>query len=422
MPKSIICFFILLYFVPSIVSSQLNKNKSIKALKVGNQLWMEENLNVESFRNGNIIKQAKSMKEWEDADKENSPAWCYPEFKNSNAHLGKLYNVFAINDIRDLAPKGWSIPTNYDWDILVDFIGDEITGGKKLQSLPLLINGVDSKQTGSFFNKRPGSMNFDGFWGAGESNSWWSSTTLNETNWVRYISKNGRSSRTLSSTWGQGMAIRCIKTESSVLEPIEFKEKFDTLNTSFKSIKIGSQIWSDKNLSAKYFRNGDTIQFTNNAEEWKKANDAKKPAWCYYDDRHINGNNYGLMYNWYAIIDSRGLVPIGWHIPSIKEWITLIDHFGGDSLAARELTSKVFWYGDGNNKSGLNILPAGGRNMYGVFHFGLGGSVGFWTSTEFNKETAYCVYFREKLFSEENQIKNWTTEKSHGYYLRCVKD
>ena len=84
MKKYIISFFIIFYFLPATVNSQSNKNSTIKALKVGNQLWMEENLDVAVFRNGNPIKQAKSMKEWKDADDTYTPAWCYPEFKNSN--------------------------------------------------------------------------------------------------------------------------------------------------------------------------------------------------------------------------------------------------------------------------------------------------------------------------------------------------
>jgi uncharacterized protein (TIGR02145 family) len=418
MKQYIISFLIIFYFLPATVNSQSNKNSTLKALKVGNQLWMEENLDVAVFRNGNPIKQAKSMKEWKDAYDTYTPSWCYPEFKNSNSHLGKLYNVFAVNDDRGLAPLGWAIPTDYDWDLLVDFVGDEINGGKQLQSLPIVLNGSATNLIGSFFNKRPGSMNLDGFWGLGESNSWWSITSVNESNWVRYINKEGPIARHLSTTWGQGMAIRCIKSESSAEEaPKEYVENYDDNYTLIQSITIGSQNWSNKNLSVKHFRNGDTIQYVSNADEWKKANDAKIPAWCYYADRPINGKNYGLMYNWYAIVDKRGLAPLGWHIPSRNEWFKLFEHFGGDSLAGPELKNKVLWYGSGNDRSEMNILPAGGRNMYGVFHFGIGGSVAFWTSTEFNSEMAYCIYFGDK-----DKVTNSTTEKSHGYYLRCIKD
>jgi uncharacterized protein (TIGR02145 family) len=116
-------------------------------------------------------------------------------------------------------------------------------------------------------------------------------------------------------------------------------------------------------------------------------------------------------------VDKRGLAPLGWHIPSRNEWFKLFEHFGGDSLAGPELKNKVLWYSNGNDRSEMNILPAGGRNMYGVFHFGIGGSVAFWTSTEFNSEMAYCIYFGDK-----DKVTNSTTEKSHGYYLRCIKD
>lgn len=160
MKKYIISLLIIFYAFPTNGNSQLDKNITTKALKVGNQLWMAENLDVAFFRNGNTIKQAKSMKEWLDVDDNKTPAWCYPGFNNSNSQFGKLYNVFAVNDIRGLAPKGWAIPSDYDWDLLVDYVGDEITVGKQLQSLPIALNGAATNFMGSFFNKRPGSMDF----------------------------------------------------------------------------------------------------------------------------------------------------------------------------------------------------------------------------------------------------------------------
>lgn len=416
-------FFLLLILLlsssivfPLFVHCQSSGKNASPLLKIGTQLWMVDNLDVSHLRNGDPIMQAKSMNEWHYADSAKISAWCYPNFDETNIKLGKLYNFFAVNNSIGLAPNGWDIPTNADWDILVDFLGDEITGGAKLQAVDKISNNKIVKMSGSFYNQCPGSVNFDGFWGVGQSYSWWSSTNENETNWVRGISKSGPCRRYLGTTWGGGYAVRCISTRSSVGNFEGYEERYQLLDSTYNLVKIGNQIWSERNLSAKFFNNGDTILFVSNAEDWQKANRQHKSAWCYFDDRPINGKNFGLMYNWYAINDPRGIAPIGWHVPSKNDWLELL-HNLGDSTAGCDLKSNVTWYGNVTNKSGLSIFSAGGRNMYGFFHLGLGGSTAFWTSTEASNETAYDIFL-----GDDCKVSSGDTEKSHGYYLRCIKD
>jgi hypothetical protein len=79
-----------------------------------------------------------------------------------------------------------------------------------------------------------------------------------------------------------------------------------------------------------HFRNGDLIPHIESNEEWKRADENKKPAWCYYDNDPANGPKYGKLYNWYAVSDPRGLCPVGWHVPSEDEWTELTDALGGN--------------------------------------------------------------------------------------------
>ncbi len=176
-------FFLLLFLllgssivIPLFVHCQSSGKNASPLLKIGTQLWMADNLDVSHLRNGDTIMQAKSMNEWRYADSAKISAWCYPNFDETNIKLGKLYNFFAVNNSIGLAPNGWDIPTNADWDFLVDFLGDEITGGIKLQAVDKISNNKIFKLSGSFYNQCPGSVNFDGFWGVGQSYSWWSST------------------------------------------------------------------------------------------------------------------------------------------------------------------------------------------------------------------------------------------------------
>lgn len=93
-----------------------------KEAKIGNQIWMAENLKVTKFRNGDPIPEAKSIEEWVNAGKNNNPAFCYVNNDPSTAQkYGILYNWFAVNDSRGLAPAGWKVPSNEDIYELRDF-------------------------------------------------------------------------------------------------------------------------------------------------------------------------------------------------------------------------------------------------------------------------------------------------------------
>lgn len=146
-------------------------------------------------------------------------------------------------------------------------------------------------------------------------------------------------------------------------------------------VKIGNQIWTTKNLDVDKFNNGDKIPEAKTNEEWNLASKNKTPAWCYYNNDFKNGEKYGKLYNFYAIKDPRGLVPKGWHIPSMEEWIFLVNYLGGSKIAGNKLKSGSGWddSGNGNNESKFNGLPGGFRFDKGEFYSFLGA---FWSITE----------------------------------------
>jgi uncharacterized protein (TIGR02145 family) len=93
---------------------------TIKSVKIGNQVWMSENLNVSRFRNGDVIPEAKTGEEWKKAGEEGTPAWCYYNNDPENGKkYGKLYNWYTVHDKRGLAPEGWHIPTEAELHTLV---------------------------------------------------------------------------------------------------------------------------------------------------------------------------------------------------------------------------------------------------------------------------------------------------------------
>ncbi len=90
---------------------------------IGEQFWSTSNLNVSKFQNGDPIYEAKTEAQWNKAHQDNKPAWCYYQNNAQNGVIyGKLYNRYAVNDPRGLAPKGWHIPTSDEWKELISFL------------------------------------------------------------------------------------------------------------------------------------------------------------------------------------------------------------------------------------------------------------------------------------------------------------
>jgi uncharacterized protein (TIGR02145 family) len=100
------------------------EGKPFKTVKIGSQTWMAENLNVGHFNNGDPIPEVKDNEEWVKAGLKKEPAWCY--YKNITSFgkkYGRLYNGYAVSDPRGLAPKGWHIPVNEEFNILRKSVG-----------------------------------------------------------------------------------------------------------------------------------------------------------------------------------------------------------------------------------------------------------------------------------------------------------
>jgi uncharacterized protein (TIGR02145 family) len=101
-------------------------SQKIKTVKIGNQTWMVENLNTEFFANGEPIPHAETEEEWAEASQNFEPAWCYYENDPENGKkYGRLYNWYAVNDSRGLAPDGWRIPSEDEFNSLFSFIEED---------------------------------------------------------------------------------------------------------------------------------------------------------------------------------------------------------------------------------------------------------------------------------------------------------
>jgi uncharacterized protein (TIGR02145 family) len=181
---------------------------------IGKQVWMSENLNVDKFRNGDPIPQAKTNEEWNKAGENNQPAWCYYDNDPANGEkYGKLYNWYAVNDPRGLAPVGYHIPTDLDWTVLTGYLGGERIAGTKIKSKnEWAEDGNGTNESG--FSGLPGGYRYDfgSFGNVGEAGGWWSSSEGSTFNaWYRGLYYgNGYVYRDGSSKEG-GFSVRCLR-------------------------------------------------------------------------------------------------------------------------------------------------------------------------------------------------------------------
>jgi uncharacterized protein (TIGR02145 family) len=193
-----------------------------------------------------------------------------------------------------------------------------------------------------------------------------------------------------------------------------FSQVTDKDGNTYKTIIIGTQKWSSENLNVEHYRNGDPIPQVQDADKWSNL---KTGAWCYYDNKTSNGKIYGKLYNWYAVNDSRGLAPEGWHVPSDAEWTKLTDYLGGEEIAGEKMKSTSGWNenGNGTNSSGFTAFP-GGFGLKGFVSVGEYGT--FWSASETTDGFAWARY----LLYDDSGVTRDIGGKSFGLSIRCVRD
>lgn len=188
----------------------------------------------------------------------------------------------------------------------------------------------------------------------------------------------------------------------------------DRDGNSYGTVRIGNQEWMDRNLATSRFRNGDLIPEAKTPEEWLMYTREGKPAWCVQKNDKENNELYGKLYNWYAVIDSRGLAPRGWHIPADEEWKALTDYLGGEVSAAMMIRSSGL---ASEGSVGFKGLAAGCCNSSGAF--GGVGSYGYWwTSSEINGTSVWARQLNYVICS----MNSMAYDKNYGLSVRCIRD
>ena len=186
----------------------------------------------------------------------------------------------------------------------------------------------------------------------------------------------------------------------------------------YQTVVIGGQEWMAENLRTARYRDGIAIPNVQDNAEWENVTTG---AWSNYNHDTVNDSMYGKLYNWYAVDDSLGICPEGWHVPSDDEWSELIDTVGGDKNAGCTMkeTGTSHWESPNTcatNKSGFTGLPGGYRDPSGFVNLGRHGA--WWSTAENNAERGW---FRTLNYNNSNVYRLFQN-KTNGVSVRCVRD
>ncbi|ULQ54705.1 fibrobacter succinogenes major paralogous domain-containing protein [Flavihumibacter fluvii] len=180
--------------------------------KICDQFWMVKNLDVATYRNGDIIPQVKDANTWFSLT---SGAWCYYLNLSENGPIyGKLYNWYAVNDPRGLAPVGWHVPTETDVSTLSNCLGgDLVAGAKMMETGTAHWPPPNSEATNSsgFTGLPGGTRSKIALWGGG--GYYWTSTVFEyDADYARYFILGDHSKLIRNFTYTvDGASVRCVK-------------------------------------------------------------------------------------------------------------------------------------------------------------------------------------------------------------------
>ncbi len=215
---------------------------------------------------------------------------------------------------------------------------------------------------------------------------------------------------------------------------IVYQTVTDIDGNEYLTVEIGNQVWMAENLRTSRFRNGEDIPYVLSNSEWQDLNLPRSAAWAFYNNNAGN-EPFGILYNWYAVNDPRGLCPDGWRVPTDNDWRTLERHLGmspseSNTTGWRGQNANVggklksvdtnFWRSPNlgaTNESGFSALAGGYRFTSGTFsyltYFGY-----WWTSSEFDANTAW----RRLLFNNRESVNRMNYDKRYGFSVRCIQN
>jgi uncharacterized protein (TIGR02145 family) len=499
-------------------------------VQIGNQCWMQSNLQSSRYRNGDPIPTGLSYTDWASTT---SGSYATHYISGQIDSIEKKYNYFAVVDSRGLCPTGWHVSTDSEWNTLVKFLdinadtisfpSNQSTSAGGMLKNTLMWNICPSNVANNisgFSAVTTGRIHSMGGYSHSCRSHHWTSSNFDQTNAIyRYMEYYSAEIYRFPISTNSGLSVRCLKdivptvSTSSVSNvtntsaaaggdvvidggaPVmargvafgtssspttsgtitndgsgigTFTSNLTGLTSStsyyvrayatnsngtaygnevtfttlpllgnscpgtptvtdidgniYNTVQTGSQCWMQSNLKVSKYRNGDSIPTGLSNSAWQNATSGANSI---YDNDTVNDGLYGKLYNHYAVMDTRGLCPTGWHIPTDGEWWTFTFYNTNGSFGAGSLKSTATqptpggWNSpnlDATNSSGFTALPGGIRRTSGGFDdVGYGG---YWWSSSFFGSVPYvrAIYHFSEYFNQH------TRHRTEGISVRCLRD
>lgn len=190
----------------------------------------------------------------------------------------------------------------------------------------------------------------------------------------------------------------------------------DAAGNRYNTFPIGNQQWTLENLRTDLYADGTVISEIQDNTNW--ASDTNG-AWCHYQNTASFEIDYGKLYNWYAVNNSKGLCPSGWRVPTQSDWQELITFLGGSDLAGGKLKELGIEYWSSPNTGATNeskFAARGGGFRNAAFNL-LQANGFFWSSSESDSQSSHYIL----LSSSNDDVTEQNISKSFGMSVRCVK-
>ena len=191
----------------------------------------------------------------------------------------------------------------------------------------------------------------------------------------------------------------------------------DVDENTYKTIKIGEQVWMAENLKTTKYNDGNDIPLITTKIAWENLT---TPGFCWYNFQDTNKVVYGALYNW-RVVNTGNLCPTGWHVPDNDELTTLITYLGGVNIAGgklKEIGTK-HWNAPNTgatNESNFTGLPGGYMHYEGLF-LNMGGVGFWWTSSQVGDNSVYFT-----IISSSASVNSGSFDPDYGFSVRCIKD
>lgn len=223
---------------------------------------------------------------------------------------------------------------------------------------------------------------------------------------------------------------------------------------TYEVVQIGNQVWFAENLFTTTYANGDPIASGLSEAEWATTSSGAMVVYgegevlcdeevtsqeLGYDacDETVMLSIHGRLYNYHAVNDSRGLCPVGWHVPSTSEWNDLVDYIvdaGYDGTPNDQMRATSGWVENilnpttGTDNFGFAALPGGSRYVADLGtgqenqFSGAGSQAHWWTSDDFlSSDLSYSRLLELTGFFGDDLYSLPVTQQQ-GLSVRCLRD